>query len=362
MNTWKRRALALLSVPLLALPSAGGVYLWLEPHIGPLLAGLTASGFELLYIGINVLIITTPELRRYARNVALAGVATAIIFNTLARYQMMVCVPLSAEQIANGVVSTCTLRNKAFDPLALGLAILESIPLAGLAYAMSVLLHRLSEAGITLRLLHPQHRAKLARSLRRLRTQAREAVRLGRELASSSAMLAQARADLEAARAMLRSQGEEFAQALLDAAPLEHELAQLRGDAARSAGDTARAMHDAETAYARESAALREVARLEAEAARLQAADARAVDLAARLEAETAQRARELREYEHVAAQLREELTIARAAGGLDLLAIARRFITAEVAVREIAPLLGLAESTLRSRLKAQTNGHAVEA
>jgi ribosomal protein S27AE len=145
MNTWKRKALALLSVPLLAVPSAAGVYLWLVPHIGPFFAGLTAAGFESLYIGINVLIITTPELRRYARNVALSGVATAVIFNTLARYQAMVCPPLSAAEIARGIVSSCTLRTAPFDGIALGLAVLESIPLAGLAYAISVLLHRLSE-------------------------------------------------------------------------------------------------------------------------------------------------------------------------------------------------------------------------
>ena len=145
MNTWKRKALALLSVPLLAVPSAAGVYLWLVPHIGAFFAGLTAAGFESLYIGINVLVITTPELRRYARNVALSGVATAVIFNTLARYQAMVCPPLQAAEIARGIVSSCTLRTATFDPIALGLAVLESIPLAGLAYAISVLLHRLSE-------------------------------------------------------------------------------------------------------------------------------------------------------------------------------------------------------------------------
>lgn len=148
-NSWKRKALALLSVPLLALPSAAGVYLWLSPHIGLVVAGLTAAGFECLYLSVNILVIGTPELRRYARNVALSGVATAIIFNTLARYQAMVCPALTPEQIAAGVISSCTLRTATFDGVALGLAILESIPLAGLAYAMSVLLHRLSEDDAT---------------------------------------------------------------------------------------------------------------------------------------------------------------------------------------------------------------------
>lgn len=130
-NTWKRRLLALLSVPLLAIPSAAGVYLWLTPHIGRLASGMTAIGFEILYVSVNILVISTPELHRYARNVALSGVATAIIFNTLYRYQTMVGGDLRAAPL---------------DAIALGLAVLESIPLAGLAYAMSVLLHRLSEA------------------------------------------------------------------------------------------------------------------------------------------------------------------------------------------------------------------------
>jgi hypothetical protein len=118
-------------VPLLAIPSAAGVYFWLTPHIGQIPAGMTAVGFEILYVSVNILVISTPELRRYARNVALSGVATAIIFNTLYRYQAMI----------GGDV-----RAVALDWVALGLAVLESIPLAGLAYAMSVLLHRLSEA------------------------------------------------------------------------------------------------------------------------------------------------------------------------------------------------------------------------
>jgi len=44
------------------------------------------------------------------------------------------------------------------------------------------------------------------------------------------------------------------------------------------------------------------------------------------------------------------------------VLAVARRLLAADVPLREIAPLLNLAESTLRGRLKAATNGHAIEA
>lgn len=373
MNTWKRRALALLSVPLLALPSAGGVYLWLTPHIGWLLAGLTAAGFELLYIGINLLIISTPELRRYARNVAMSGVATAIIFNTLARYQAMVCPALTPAEIAAGLVSNCTLRSAVFDGVALGLAILESIPLAGLAYAMSVLLHRLSEAGAApIRPIHASYRAKLARQLWRLRSEARTARDSRASAESQSAMLAVARAELEQTRAHLAQQGSELAHSRSEAAQANEDRASWQQQAAQNGEDAARALRDAETSYAKESTALREVARLETEAVRLQGdlANARAEQTeaqhaAAHHHAESARVSREQeadrREYAQVSAQLREDLHLARAAASLDVLAVARRLLAAGVPLREIAPLVGVAESTLRGRLKSATNGHAVE-
>lgn len=130
MNTWPRLILAILSVPLLAAPSAYGVYLYLEPESGKYAAGSAAVGFELLYIGVNVLILASPELRQYGRNVALAAVATAVTFNTLAHYQMKV------EDAFTGAN---------FGVLAFFLSLLTSLPLAGLAYAVSVLLHRLSD-------------------------------------------------------------------------------------------------------------------------------------------------------------------------------------------------------------------------
>lgn len=363
MNTWRRKILALLSVPLLAVPSAAGVYLWLVPHIGAFFAGLTAAGFESLYIGINVLIITTPELRRYARNVALSGVATAVIFNTLARYQAMVCPPLSAAEIARGIVSSCTLRTATFDGIALGLAVLESIPLAGLAYAISVLLHRLSEASaLPLRPIVALHRSRLARSLWRLRSEARSSRAARASEASGSVMLAQARADLESVRALLASQGNELAQALIEAAQANADRESWQQQATQNEQDAARAVRDAEQHFAGESAALRELARLESEVAQLRASSALASQSAARLESEVAQRAHDRREFDQVSAQLREEVAIARAAAGLDMLAVVRRMLSANVPLREIAPLVGVHESTLRSRLKAATNGHAIEA
>lgn len=130
MNTWKRKALALLSVPLLAVPSAIGVYTYLEPQSGWLGAGLAAAGFEVLYIGVNILIISTPELRNYARNVSLGAVVVAVLMNSLAHY---------------GAAVPQAYQGAAFAVLPAILAVIASAPLAGLAYAVSVLLHRLSE-------------------------------------------------------------------------------------------------------------------------------------------------------------------------------------------------------------------------
>lgn len=122
MNTWQRKALTIMSVPLLAVPSAIGVYQFLEPTSGPYSAGMAAVGFELLYIGVNILMLS-PALQSYARNVALAAVGTAILMNTLAHYG----------------------DTAVWDPRRAILSLIASAPLAALAYAVSVLLHKLSE-------------------------------------------------------------------------------------------------------------------------------------------------------------------------------------------------------------------------
>lgn len=129
-NTWARKALALISVPALALPSAIGVQRYLAPESGAIAAWSAAIGFEVLYVGINILILRSPELRRYARNVALAAVATAVLLNSLAHYQVRVAGAFDGAPL---------------NVLASALAVIASLPLAGLAYAVSVLLHRLSE-------------------------------------------------------------------------------------------------------------------------------------------------------------------------------------------------------------------------
>src|SRR5215831_15954535 len=113
-NTWRRKALAVLSVPALAGPSAVGVYHYLAPECGRIAAVSAAIGFEVLYLGANILSIRTEKLRRYARNVSLAAVATAVAFNALAHY---------ASKVPGG------LEGAAFNPLAGILAVVASVPL-----------------------------------------------------------------------------------------------------------------------------------------------------------------------------------------------------------------------------------------
>jgi hypothetical protein len=194
INTWKRKALALMSVPLLAIPSAVGVYTFLSPTSGPVAAALAACGFELLYIGVNILVIASDELRRYARNVSLCAVATAVLMNTIAHY-----------------------TSDTFDLLRLGVAIVASLPLATLAYAVSVLLHRLSETDM--RRAATTQEAAQARD--QLVTARAELADMAAQLASRDAMLASATMDSAGLREVLASHERE-------ARKLRDENAKLR--------------------------------------------------------------------------------------------------------------------------------------
>lgn len=207
MNTWKRRLLALLSVPLLAVPSAVGVYAYLEPESGWFAAGLAAAGFEVLYVGVNVLIISSPELRRYARNVSVGAVVTAVLMNTIAHYSA-----------------------PTFDVLELFLSLIASAPLATLAYAVSVLLHRLSEDAAR----HSTEDARLHVSLAqrdediaRLTTNLAQACEQAAQVEAASA---QRQADLERSARGAAHQARELAQALRER---EQEIAQLREQSAQ---------------------------------------------------------------------------------------------------------------------------------
>lgn len=134
MNTWKRKALAFAAVALLSVPSAIGVQRALAPTRGELAGWLAAAGFEAVYLATAVLILSS-DLRRYAQRVALAAVGTAVLLNTLADY---------AHRVPGGLDGWPQFR-ATFDALALGLSLVESVPLAGLSYAMATLLHRLAE-------------------------------------------------------------------------------------------------------------------------------------------------------------------------------------------------------------------------
>ena len=159
MNTWKRRALAVIAVALLSVPSAFGVYHALVPTRGAFAAAMAAAGFEAVYIS-TALLMLRPALRSYARNVSLAAVIVAVILNTLADYQARV----------PGGLARWTVAVEQFDPLALALALIESAPLAALAYAMATLLHRLSEdesdaAHVLSSLLAPESPATITKSI-----------------------------------------------------------------------------------------------------------------------------------------------------------------------------------------------------
>lgn len=131
---WKVAA-AVGAVLALSAPAAVGVYRALEPTRGPMAAGLAAAGIELAYLSLSLLTLRA-ELRPQARLVAVAAVATSITLNVLADY---------AARVAGGLASWDAAVAR-FDPLAVGLAVLESAPLAGLAFALASLLHRLAEA------------------------------------------------------------------------------------------------------------------------------------------------------------------------------------------------------------------------
>jgi hypothetical protein len=134
MNTWTRKALAVTAVALLSVPSAIGVQHALEPTRGTIASWLAAAGFESVYLS-TALLILNGHLRVYAQRVALAAVSTAILLNVIADYAMRV-----PDGLSNGKAFMAT-----FDWLSLLLSVVESLPLAALAYAMATLLHRLSE-------------------------------------------------------------------------------------------------------------------------------------------------------------------------------------------------------------------------
>jgi len=127
----KFRILATFSVLLLSAPSALGVQRALAPTRGDLAGWLAAVGIELAYLSLAFAAFADPQRQRLASRVARAAVLTAITLNVLADY---------AARVPAGL-SGATQFLASFDWLLLALSVLESAPLATLAYTLATLLH-----------------------------------------------------------------------------------------------------------------------------------------------------------------------------------------------------------------------------
>jgi len=127
----KFRILATLAVLLLSAPSALGVQRALAPTRGDLAGWLAAVGIELAYLSLAFAAFEDRQRQRLASRVARAAVLTAITLNVLADY---------AARVPDGL-SGATQFLATFDWLLLLLSVLESAPLAALAYTLATLLH-----------------------------------------------------------------------------------------------------------------------------------------------------------------------------------------------------------------------------
>jgi len=125
------RILAVLSILLLSAPSALGVQRALAPTRGELAGWLAALGIELAYLSLAFIEFDDVQRQRNAARVAKTAVATAIVLNVLADY---------AARVPAGLTGAAAFL-ATFDWLLLALSVLESAPLAGLAYTLAVLLH-----------------------------------------------------------------------------------------------------------------------------------------------------------------------------------------------------------------------------
>jgi len=127
----KFRILATLAVLLLSAPSALGVQRALAPTRGDLAGWLAAVGIELAYLSLAFAAFEDRQRQRLASRVARAAVLTAITLNVLADY---------AARVPEGLSSAAQFLTT-FDWLLLMLSVLESAPLATLAYTLATLLH-----------------------------------------------------------------------------------------------------------------------------------------------------------------------------------------------------------------------------
>ena len=127
----KFRILATLAVLLLSAPSALGVQRALAPTRGELAGWLAAVGIELAYLSLAFAAFADQRRQRLAARVARAAVLTAIVLNVLADY---------TARVPDGLSSAAQFLTT-FDWLLLMLSVLESAPLAALAYTLATLLH-----------------------------------------------------------------------------------------------------------------------------------------------------------------------------------------------------------------------------
>jgi len=116
---------------LLSAPSALGVQRALAPTRGDLAGWLAAVGIELAYLSLAFAAFADRQRQRLAARVARAAVLTAIVLNVLADY---------AARVPEGLNSAAQFLTT-FDWLLLMLSVLESAPLATLAYTLATLLH-----------------------------------------------------------------------------------------------------------------------------------------------------------------------------------------------------------------------------
>ena len=130
---WKL-LIGIVAVVCLATPAALGVYGAIAPTRGYVAASLAAMGVELSYLALAILSVQ-PELRHHARRVAVAAVATSVTLNVIFDY---------AQRNAGALASWQEAMVR-FDPLLLLISIVESAPLALLAFSLAMLLHRLGE-------------------------------------------------------------------------------------------------------------------------------------------------------------------------------------------------------------------------
>jgi uncharacterized membrane protein len=164
------------------------------------------------------------------------------------------------------------------------------------------------------------------------------------------------------ARGELEDDRLRLSQASVEAAQERAELERLRGEHAELARECAglrdehpRLLANAQLAMQLRAELAQEAelrAQTEGQVAQLRAELAHAEQVAAQERAKHAQTGVELAHVRAAAARLQEELAQMVEPGALDVLAIARRLRERGVTSREAAQLVGIPESTLRSRLK----------